>query len=142
MADRESKSPRPRTGIADLKTESPRSSTSSVSDTSAQPSLLKVYERTVSTFEEILQLLKPNIIHSKNLPPTDVQQTRRAKVFVENILSMFVTWACDIRIECGYLDTHKDTIIECLVGTKFDDLETQLLSLLREGKAGEKAVYV
>jgi len=105
-------------------------------------SLLEHYERIVSSLEDILNLSRPDSVDRKDLLSTDIQQNRLTRTFLENILSMLVGWACDIRIEYGYLDTHRDIAMECLVSAKFDDLETQLGNLWREGDAGTRTVCV
>ncbi|MCJ1404071.1 hypothetical protein MMC11_007296 [Xylographa trunciseda] len=91
------------------------------------------FEEVVSAFEEIIGLLRSESSVTKG-HLTD--KRRQANVLSKNLLSMVLTWACDVRIEGGYLNNFQDTIIGFVVRTSLGQIGFQLRSLiLREYEA-------
>ncbi|MCJ1395419.1 hypothetical protein MMC18_008305 [Xylographa bjoerkii] len=109
-------------------------SSSDESDTNApHTTLTDNFKEVVLAFEDIIDLLRSESSAAKG---HSIDRFRQAKKLSENLLSIVLTWACDIRIDDGNLNDYNDTIFGLVVQTSLVQIGSRLRSLvMREFEA-------
>ena len=110
------------------------------SDTELRSTLTDKYKEVVTAFEDIIDLLRSDPSSIRDQPK---DRFRQAKKVCQNLLSMVLSWACDIRINDDNLDQSRDTIIGYVVQTSLGQIKSQLRSLvLQDAEAISMCVVV
>jgi hypothetical protein len=95
------------------------------------PTLTDQYNSVVHNWEQLIQAMGKLISENKdNNDKSEISQAlKRGKRFLNNTLSMFISWGCDIRIDSGTLEKVEDTTIIVSIRAAFEDIEFHLAQM-------------
>ena len=96
------------------------------------------FKEVVTAFEDIIDLLCSEPSTSRGQLNRRVRQAKKA---CQNLLSIVLGWACDVRTDGDSLSINRDDIIGYVVQTSLSQIKSQLRSLVLQD-VGAKFVYV
>lgn len=89
-------------------------------------SLTDQYNQVIATWEDVIEGLSQKITTSQNENFDKV--AKNVKKFLENGLSMFLSWGSDIRVDSGLLESLGNTIQKVLLQVTLNDIRDILMS--------------